>query len=106
MSSGGQLDLTVLPAGVFDELTALTTLNLRNNSLTALPAGVFDKLTALTDLDLSFSDSLTALPAGVFDKLTALDGAGSGGQLANRASRRSIRRADRADVCWFWRATR
>ena len=63
--------LTALPAGVFDELTALTTLNLFENLLTALPAGVFDKLTALTTLLLE-DISLTALPAGVFDKLTAL----------------------------------
>ena len=63
--------LTALPAGIFDELTALTWLNLTNNSLTALPAGVFDKLTALTLLHVNFN-SLTALPAGVFDELTAL----------------------------------
>ena len=63
--------LTALPAGVFDELTALTTLDLRGNSLTALPGAVFDELTALTALNL-FGNSLTALPAGVFDKLTAL----------------------------------
>ena len=63
--------LTALPAGVFDELTALTTLNLFGNSLTALPAGVFDKLTALTELSLA-DNSLTGLPAGVFDELTAL----------------------------------
>ena len=63
--------LTALPAGVFDGLTALTTLNLNDNFLTALPAGVFDELTALTYLDLDGND-LTALPAGVFDELTAL----------------------------------
>ena len=54
---------------MFDGLTALTELQLHQNSLTTLPAGVFDELTALTGLRL---DSLTTLPAGVFDKLTAL----------------------------------
>ena len=88
--------LTGLPAGVFDELTALTTLLLSANSLTALPAGVFDGLTALTGLYLS-RNSLTALPAGVFDGLTALTELSLSRQLADRASRRSIRRADRTD---------
>ena len=65
-------ELTALPAGVFDELTALVrSCDLYNNSLTALPAGVFDELTALTQLDLDRNE-LTALPAGVFDGLTAL----------------------------------
>ena len=31
-----------LPAGVFDDLTALTTLRLDNNSLSSLQVGVFD----------------------------------------------------------------
>ena len=53
---------------MFDELTALTGLDLFVNSLTTLPAGVFDELTALTTLYLK----LTTLPAGVFDELTAL----------------------------------
>ena len=63
--------LTTLPAGVFDGLTALTRLDLRSNGLTTLPAGVFDELTALTTLDLR-SNGLTTLPAGVFERLTAL----------------------------------
>ena len=63
--------LTGLPAGIFDELTALTWLNLENNSLTGLPAGVFDKLTVLQRLWVNFN-SLTGLPAGIFDELTAL----------------------------------
>ena len=65
------IGLTALPAGVFDNLTALTTLVLNANGLTALPAGVFDNLTALTTLNLD-NNVLTALPAGVFDDLTAL----------------------------------
>ena len=64
---------------MFDNLTALTTLDLDDNGLTALPAGVFDNLTALTTLLLD-SNGLTALrerpgsalPAGVFDNLTTL----------------------------------
>ena len=62
---------TELPAGVFDELTSLTRLDLLRNSLSTLPAGVFDELTALTYLRLH-SNSLSTLPAGVFDELTAL----------------------------------
>ena len=53
--------LAALPAGVFDELTALEQLLLNNDSLTALPAGIFDELTALTLLLLN-NNSLTALP--------------------------------------------
>ena len=63
--------LSTLPAGVFDGLTALTTLNLFNTSLSTLPAGVFDGLTALDRL-LLHGNSLSTLPAGVFDGLTAL----------------------------------
>ena len=63
--------LSTLPAGVFDELTALRLLWLLNNSLSTLPAGVFDNNTALTALYLN-GNSLDTLPAGVFDGLTAL----------------------------------
>ena len=60
----GTLDLrldgiTALAAGDFDELTALTALDLHNNSLSTLPAGVFE-LTALTALSTGCS-TLTAL---------------------------------------------
>ena len=61
-------NITALAAGDFDELTALTALDLQ---LSTLPAGVFDALTALTTLNLS-TNSLSTLPAGVFDALTAL----------------------------------
>ena len=43
--------ITALAAGDFNGLTALTNLNLRDNSLSTLPAGVFDELTALTNLN-------------------------------------------------------
>ena len=88
--------ITVLAAGDFDGLTALTGLDLEDNSLTALPAGVFDELTALTRLDLR-GNSLTALPASSIRRADRADGAESVRQLADRASRRSIRRADRTD---------
>ena len=78
---------------MFDELTALTNLQLQGNDLTAgvfdnltaltaltLPAGVFDKLTALTSLYL-FDNSLTTLPAGVFDELTSLTTSEAAGQF-------------------------
>ena len=67
----GKNSLETLPAGVFDELTALEALNLGANNLETLPAGVFDELTALTQLYLH-EGILETLPAGVFDELTAL----------------------------------
>ena len=88
--------LATLPDGVFAGLTALRMLTLHRNRLTTLPAGVFDGLTELTTLGLH-ENSLTTLRAGVFDGLTALDDAESVRQHANHASRRGVRRADRAD---------
>ena len=41
-------DLSSLPSGIFDELTALEKLGLGHNDLSSLPSGIFDKLTALT----------------------------------------------------------
>ena len=55
-SGFGNNRLRDIPAGVFDPLTALTTLRLNNNGTTAgdgltrLPAGLFDRLTGLTAL--------------------------------------------------------
>lgn len=43
-------DFTTLPAGLFDSLEALTTLNLSYNELETLPAGLFGSLEALTTL--------------------------------------------------------
>ena len=65
------IGLTTLPAGIFDQLTALADLNLSDNQLSTLPAGIFDQLTALADLNLS-DNQLSTLPAGIFDQLTAL----------------------------------
>ena len=64
-------NLSTLAADVFDELTALETLDINLNELTTLPAGVFDNLTALTTLDMNDND-LSTLSADVFEKLTAL----------------------------------
>ena len=55
-------DTTNLPAGIFDELTALETLSLFNNSLRSLPSDIFDKLTALKELDLLYNRRLDSLP--------------------------------------------
>ena len=40
-------NLRALPAGIFDELTVLTSLDLGVNRLTTLPADIFDELTLL-----------------------------------------------------------
>ena len=69
----GSAGITSLKEGDFDGLTALTRLELHNNSLSDLPAGVFNGLTALAQLRLQYN-SLHSLPAGVFDGLTALAG--------------------------------
>ena len=65
-------DTSNLPAGIFDDLTALETLSLFNNRLRNLPDGIFDNLTALKELGLLYN-SLSSLPVGLFDKLTALE---------------------------------
>ena len=52
-------------------------LSLYNNDLTSLPAGVFDALTALRELKLYYN-YLTSLETGVFDALTALRYVGEG----------------------------
>ena len=59
-----------LPAGVFDELTALTALAV-HGPFDSLPAGIFSKLTSLTFLELGVDATLT-LPDGIFEGLTAL----------------------------------
>ena len=77
--SGALAAGAALPAGAFDDLIALTTLDLSDNSLTALPASIFNNLSALTSLDLS-GNSLTALPASIFNNLgtvTSLDLSGN-----------------------------
>ena len=56
---------------MFDGLTALKTLDLRDNDIAALPAGVFDDLTDLWILRLQ-DNALAALPDNVFASLTQL----------------------------------
>ena len=56
----------MLPAGIFDGLTALTWLSLSNNQLNTLPEGIFDNLSALTWFE-SYRNQLTTLPEGIFD---------------------------------------
>ena len=73
-----------IPAGVFDPLTALTSLNLSANGtsaddgLTRLPAGLFDQLAGLTVLQLHTND-LSSLPPRIFEKLTNLTALALGG---------------------------
>ena len=69
--------MTGLTAGDFAGLTGITYLALTNNLLRDIPAGVFDPLTALTTLNLNANgtaagDGLTRLPAGLFDGLAGL----------------------------------
>ena len=56
--------LTTLPEGLFDDLTALTTLYLNGNQLSSLPDGLFDGLSALTTLYL-YGNSVDPLPLTV-----------------------------------------
>ena len=81
---------------MFEELTALTVLNLHGNSLAELPDDVFDELTELDILILG-GNSLTELPDDVFDELTALTSLQLDGNSLTDASRRRVRGADRAD---------
>ena len=60
-----------LPAGIFDDLKALSRLELDRNGLTTLRPGVFDKLTSLRTLEL-YRNPIAPLPAGIFDQLADL----------------------------------
>ena len=63
--------LTTMPAGIFTGFTAVTTLDLGSNQFATLPAGIFSGLTALTTLTLS-GNQFATLPAGILSGLTAL----------------------------------
>ena len=60
-----------LPAGSFDRLGRLEYLNLETNELETLPPGIFDRLGRLDELELD-GNELTALRDGVFGKLTSV----------------------------------
>ena len=60
--------VSTLPAGIFDDLTSLTTLNLRNNLLTSLPDGVFRNTRNLRVLNLG-QNRLNTLPSDAFSGL-------------------------------------
>ena len=67
------LGIAALKPGDFEGLSGVTVLVLSSNALTALPAGVFDELDAVTSLNLSFNDlGAGSLEDGVFEPLTKL----------------------------------
>ena len=75
--------MSSLPEGLFDNLNALTTLELGGNQLSSLPEGLFDNLNTLTGLGL-LGNQLSSLPEGIFDNLNALTTlALSGNQLSS-----------------------
>eukprot|EP01137_Pigoraptor_chileana_P017959 Opistho-2@76745 len=78
--------LASLPAGIFDKQTGMKRLNLAHNQLTSLSPGIFDNLKKLNFLDISYNN-LTSLPLGVFDSqdlfLLANNNPGSKGYLCN-----------------------
>ena len=76
-----EVNLSTIPAGVFDDLIMLETLFLIGN-YSSLPSGVFDELTSLTLLNVG-SARLNSLPADIFDKLIALETLIMGGIFSN-----------------------
>ena len=81
-------EMRTLPAGIFDSLSALEYLHLHNNRLNQLPAGLFDELVSLKTLDLSGNrlrqTGTNALPDGIFELLTALTTLDMSGQGQGR----------------------
>ncbi|CAM9241655.1 unnamed protein product, partial [Scytosiphon promiscuus] len=67
-----KMDLITLPDGIFDNLTTLTSLYLSYNSLNTLPEDIFLDLTALQLLSMAESN-FTTLPEGIFRNLPALE---------------------------------
>ena len=67
------MNLTELPAGVFDGLEHLNLfLSLQGNKLRTLPAGLFRHLSSLEKLDLQ-GNGLRTLPEGLFRHLSSLE---------------------------------
>ena len=65
------MNLTELPAGVFDGLEDLKELHLQGNRLRTLPEGLFQNLSNLSELSLSWN-RLRTLPEGLFRNLSSL----------------------------------
>ena len=65
-------ELGAVAPGAFANLASLETLDLADNRLARLPGGVFDALVSLETLDLGANPHLTDLPDGVFEQLVAL----------------------------------
>ena len=65
------MNLTELPAGVFDGLEYLGGLHLQGNCLRTLPEGLFRNLSNLSELHLQ-SNCLRTLPEGLFQNLSGL----------------------------------
>ena len=66
------MNLVLLPPGIFDGLFAMTWLELSNNNIEALPEGIFSNLTSLRGLVISFN-ALETIPASLFRQLHALE---------------------------------
>ncbi len=64
-------NLSMLPADIFDNLARLTTLIITSNGLTSLPAGIFNNLPGLTRLAVA-EEAISSLPPGIFDHVTRL----------------------------------
>ena len=65
------MNLTELPAGVFDGVEYLRGLHLQGNKLRTLPEGIFRNLSSLNKLDLQ-GNKLRTLPEGLFQNLSSL----------------------------------
>ena len=65
------MNLTELPAGVFDGLEYLDGLHLQGNKLRTLPEGLFRNLRSLSELHLQ-GNGLRTLPEGLFRSLSSL----------------------------------
>ena len=64
-------NLSMLPADIFDNLARLTELLIGANGLTSLPAGIFNNLPGLTTLYV-VNEAFSSLPPGIFDNLPRL----------------------------------
>ena len=65
-------NFTTLPAGIFEDLQNLTSLNLMYNKIERLPVGVFDGLESIQEIFLH-DNNLTKLQSDLFRNLTTLE---------------------------------